>query len=337
MVKPPEKPKAPPAVSKAGGGGAPKQADPRPNAPAPALEIDLEDKSGSGLGLVAQKTTARKKMALRLDKQARLERTIKIERGEGGGLTKFFLFLLLLAGGLYGAERMGFDTISAIEEAAKIAGVKLPDLEEPTAKPQTEFKIQKKQAVQVVDRTGVVPTYAFGDEFVFAHEALNGKGLVINNQEVRYAVVGMVGEKVRWNVSDQANLISSRNPFLGDIEESTIYRQAQGREPSSVGFAGDGLEIFPLTQGAKIELAGTSAGGAGYSCVVGSAEKLNLKAGEFDTVRVDCKTNNGSRSREEVFHYAPSVGYWVARRTTYKEGDVQRTDTYQLVSFKRAK
>ena len=324
MAKPPEKPNLPPPPVKAG------IASP----PSPAMELKLE-RGNSGLGVIPPKSTHRAKTERRLDKQARLEKTIKIDGSEGGGLGKFFFFILLSVGGLYGAEQMGFDTLSAIESIAQKTGIKLPMAEEITLKPQVEFKIAKKvvaAAQQPVD----VPNFAFGDEFVFSHEAVNGKGVEVASQELRYSVVGMLGERVRWNVSEQMNLISSRNPFLGDLEEVLLYRES-GRSPSSVAFVGEGMELFPLVQGGKLELARGGAPGEGYNCSVGAREKLSVKAGEFETIRVECKTVGGARSREEVFNYAPSVGYWVARRTLYKNGEFQRTDTYQLVSFSRAK
>jgi hypothetical protein len=283
-----------------------------------------------------QKTVGRVKTESRLKKQLSLEKTIKIEHSEGGGgLTKFFLFLLLLAGGIYGADQAGFDTLGLIENLAKQAGVNLPQVEEVAVKPQTEFKIAKKQiAAPVVNRE--VPSYAFGDEFVYAHEVVNGKGIKINSDQIRYAVVGTVGNQVRWNIAEKINLVSSTNPFLGEIEELVIYQES-GRSPSSVAFVESGMSFFPLTQGGKLELSRGGAPGEGYACVVGEAERLTVPAGEFDTVRVNCQTSGGVRSREEVFHFAPSVGHWVARRTLYKSGEFQRTDTYQLVSFARAK
>lgn len=120
------------------------------------------------------------------------------------------------------------------------------------------------------------------------------------------------GSGAKSEVSQRIVAVSSSDLTVAFVEGSTATEQKWTRELNYV--SGDGKRVwnpssqafsFPLSVGRqwKVEAKGVNAGGRDISlngnCKVAAFEKISVKAGTFDTFRVECDS--------EFYVYGPGV------------------------------
>lgn len=276
----------------------------------------------------APATTARAQIARQVERDQRFKNSVRVE-ANGGGLRILLGIGFAIAVAFLGLDHFGYtdavlDAIGLTNQAAMEARI------------QRDFKIKKRmtQDEMLVAQGFGLPSYRFGDEFHFQHSAKTGRDFPLGSGTMRYLVVGMMGERVSWKIGEKPARMTARNPFFGDLEDFTV--PDDGRAPSSLTYVGDSAAFFPLKPGAKMELISARDSRETYACNVVGNERVTVPAGEFDTLKVECKSTGGARFREEVFYYSNIVGYWVRRQTFVRAGENERRDEFALSFYKRA-
>jgi hypothetical protein len=103
---------------------------------------------------------------------------------------------------------------------------------------------------------------------------------------------------------------------------------------------------WPLMQGKKWPISRNWADNERFgvedgTCSVTGTEKVSIKAGEFDTVRIECnifvnnRHNNATSNRKEIRYFSPVVKRTVKVEVTAHSGRrMTRNDTSELIAYR---
>lgn len=165
------------------------------------------------------------------------------------------------------------------------------------------------------------PKYRVGDRYTF------------DNPVVRWQVVAIEGERVRWLSDAGDRQVTGFNPLLPALEWNN-QKSGSGRR-----FIRD-VEgsLFPMKVGATLRFRSTVTTSSppfgwehAWSCSVTGQEDVEVLGNVFDTFVVACGREEPG---EVVFYYAPKVGHYVVQRIGATGGS--RGRTRNLLSFERS-
>lgn len=275
--------------------------------------------------------TLRDRASSRVKKQSEITKSFD-KAQESKGVSLGVIAALLCACGLFAAERAGY-----LEVVLSQLPFNKHQEDVLASVPAKTYQIRPKDKIPerapAAAQNASLPEFAFGDEFVFRHAAKNGKGALLASDEMRYLVVGAVSDKISWNVAEQMNRVSSRNPFLGELED---YNSSERGNPEPIAYEGNAVDFFPLEIGKKMDLKRVGKPSESYLCEVKGKEDVVVGSAKLETFRVECHTEGSERARLEVYNYSALVGFWVQRSTEVRSAENTRSDQYILTTYKRS-
>ncbi len=178
------------------------------------------------------------------------------------------------------------------------------------ANPNSKPKISFNTGPQLPP--AAMPRYAVGEAFTYDDNRTD-------------TVIAARGGLVTWR-TDRGIINRQSHDFL----LPPVSWQTKTRRSRAVITAGTGT-LWPLRIGnkARFDVSRVISGNDGsgerellqsWQCVVEGTERLNVKAGSFDTFRIPCfryshNTSNWRQTR--TYYYAPRIGHYVVREDTY--------------------
>lgn len=163
--------------------------------------------------------------------------------------------------------------------------------------------------------------FRVGDQFAF------------DNPFVRWEVVSVEGDRVRWRSDTGDEQVTRLNILLPALEwRSRTAGTGRRFIRDEVG------SLFPMKVGATLSFRSTVTTSKPpfgwehqWSCNVTGQEDVKVLNNLFETFVVAC---GREKPDEIVFYYAPKVGHYVVQRTAGADGNPDRTRN--LLSFKRS-
>jgi serine/threonine protein kinase len=133
----------------------------------------------------------------------------------------------------------------------------------------------------------------------------------------------------RWEADDGTLRITSQDQFA--LPSKFVSKRTMTTKTN-----GDPLAIYPLALGRSVEYGveltevddeGVARSFAyNYRCEVTAKENVTVAAGQFETFRVECKSD-GPPHYHEIFNYAPKLQHWVRRETS----DAIRGEDHRII------
>lgn len=170
-----------------------------------------------------------------------------------------------------------------------------------------------------------LPTYSVGDSYRF-------------DDGTSDSVISVAGDLIRWQTRS-GTYLTTRDVLLPPFAWTS--GDATGERRFTIG----PVALFPLEDGKGIKFtASRSVSQPGrqpvavredWRCDVAGAARVQTKAGDFDTWRVDCTMHesppvNGNGVVRYNFYYATAVGYYVRAEEQIGDGPLQ---VAELTSF----
>ena len=314
----------------------PKRVMPAPPTPAPNLPNvkqrakTLEVDSATPTSVKRPNNDLKPKVAQRIRRDQEM---LRATRGQKSSLPMLLLFLLVSIGG-----GVAFEQTGALDRwlFPKFAAQNIE------SRVQKEFRIAKRSLAidPLTDPNRQLNLgYQAGDEFTYAHEAVNHLGQKFESGQSNYLLVAILGERAAWSMGGGGTEKSDLFPFHGEWEAAN--QSILGRTPAQVSsesadWSPEWKKLFPLAVGNKATMSRHSSPQEKYSCEVKARDNSRVPAGEFEVYKVFCSLSGGQITRSEEFHYAPILSHWIYRRTEMRQGERSRSDTYTLLSRKRA-